>query len=209
MQYPTLDEKTQAEIEGLDEKGLGGLLSLRSYGMDAVVHTVIMKAATSLRKRELKDFLERYGIILGGIRYGNLSQDTRLYSRTKEIAEEGRGIVVLRRSIEKDGVYVLPYHRECLLFFDGDIVNAFYDPSKGNFVQPGEVSQILSFEQVHWFPELLLCRPLMQRGVRLGQFLWEVSVRSYRSLESSPQPENVTQLGERIIAYYSSIIYQK
>ncbi|MEK6921618.1 MAG: hypothetical protein AABX82_07050, partial [Nanoarchaeota archaeon] len=127
MRYPTIDAHVRRDLEEHLERSkgtkdyYGGFVSICSYGFDAVATVVFMRQAHSLQRRRLMDFLKKYDVIIEGKQYGE-SYEIR-DSISKELISKSKGLLISRKSVGKDGVSVVPYHRDHVWLIDEDQSN--------------------------------------------------------------------------------------
>lgn len=216
MVYPRLDEeiKKAADAVTVEEvrKSYAYHHSILWYGLDALAHNLLVRHALQLQQEaDLKTFLEKYDVRIGGVSYGT------------PVSEEGLTLVVPQNSTigfpkkAVDGVSFPRYSwdsykiAEYVHFVSGDYQNCFSGsleifPNMTNYPDGNEVlRELVAFFGQRQEPSVFLDKFRMKRVLQFSQHLWDYSVTSFEK-HKHEQPARITQLGERLIAYYSQIV---
>ena len=198
--YPPLDKDTADAINALTPNEVSRRTSyafeheLLGYGIEAVSIVHIMRVARGIPEGEisLEQFLDRYQPQFHGKPFG--------FS------------IELRR-IEADGIFI-PRHA----YRDPDRVTNPFNTDLGNYVNSEYAEKLYARD---WSPEDLTKPELIEEGIRLGKDLWQACAGGFEKTQSCvskswstergsvygpPQPANVTELGRKLIAYYSGIV---
>lgn len=185
MRYPVLDETVKKALNELTKEEVNQNTSygygheILWYGVDAVIHTHLMRMARDVSKRKLPldKFIETYGLE---------SRRTRI-------------LVDLER-IETDGIFI-PRHttRGKVHLFHSDYLNRVYfwdaekDYAKQLIERKWELSDLENLE-------------LVEQGIRFGRDMWASCVKGFERKRETPQPIKVTDLGRELISYYDKIV---
>ncbi len=210
MQLPTLDETTKKELNDLTKAEVSRSISFAYehemlwYGIDAVAHVYLMRMARDISKGILKqdEFIRKYELDFGN---------------------QECGFVLSLNKIESDGLFI-PQQAYCpgngkrldrkIHFFNGDYDNRVRH--KG-WVDKDYANQLMERK---WEPSDLENPELVEQGVKFGRDMWGTCVKEFeiskrgilkeiyngKRIYSLPQPQKVTDLGEKLITYYSALI---
>jgi hypothetical protein len=152
-----------------------------------------------------EDLIEKYGLGFG--------------------KNNGFGFFGLLNRIEADGIFIpkealSPYwggwgkgSERIVPFFHGDYNNRIGLESWKN------KEYALALTNRRWQPQDLESRDLVEQGIRFGKDMWETCVTGFEKKKDGvrtvgspdkwdrpPQPQNVTELARRLIAYYSELV---
>ena len=201
MNHPTLDNTTQEAINALTNQEISRNVnysfehSLLWYGVDAVVHAVIMQDAI-----------------------GNLGKDTSVdnlisqYDLKFEAGANGTGIGVSLRKVEQQGIFIpsQKYHGQGdarRVLFNADYVNMVpWSYETMDTKTDLEALQAgLYITGLIWNKELLSDPETLNKGLRFARVIWKSSVDEFNKY-SGPQPVHITGLGIKLIEYYDKIV---
>ena len=193
--YPALDQEIIGRINSLTPEEVSRKVSyafeheLMWYGIDALAHYLVMNEAKDL---SFDDLSKKFGI--GPSRY-----------RTKPFS-------VSLQAIQSNGVFI-PIHAYSNLDLDRKIV--LFDVDYENCIDSKDwKNQEYAFKLTGrtWSAKDFEKPRIVSSGIRFAKDLWQDSVNGFeknqagQSCEDTPQPSNVTELGRKLIAYYSEII---
>jgi len=215
MQFPDIDESTRKAVNALTLEEVKGENShpynheILWYGVDAVVHFHLMTVAQDISggKISQEEFFERYEL--------RFNDSLHL-------------LIVPLEKIESDGIFI-PKHaywdkkgnirkrRRKIFLFNVDYNNFI----RGEGWVDKEYARQLTYRS--WHPSDLKDPVLIEQGVKFGRDLWITCVDVFEKTKdgdgclmgvdadgkeyySPPQPEKITDLGEKLIAYYSAIV---
>lgn len=194
-----LDIKTKRELDELTSDELDRKNSyaynheLLWYGLDGFAHFWLMKQARLFieQGKDTQELQQRYGIKRGNEMKHSLAF---LYGNTFFYPFS---IVI------QDGIYV-PKHalrKETVLFDRSDI------PSNRRF----ENNQVMNLCNRRWNLEDFANKELVEQGMTFGKELWKSGVKGFYKYKDGTedihkQSNKVTELGEKLIQYYSEII---
>ena len=210
MQLPKLDEATKNGLNGLTAEEVSRSVSyayeheMLWYGIDAVAHAHLMRMAKDISDGKLsqEEFVEKYHLDFGSQNYG---------------------FVVPLEKIESDGIFI-PQQAYCgsdgqrwerrVHFFNHDYGNRV---RHDGWVEKEYARQLMDRK---WQPSDLENPELFEQGVKFGRDMWRTCVQGFertkrgtlkgfrdgKDIYGSPQPQKVTDLGEKLIAYYSALV---
>jgi hypothetical protein len=171
------------------------------YGLNAVGHGVVLREAQEL---ELDALVEKYGL------------EARQNNGTPK-----RSIIVFpKRRITDSGGLFLPKQVYCnnegeefdpnVILFQTDYLNKLWPPiprlADGSLGYSTVEPWIKELATRNWVLDDLEDKGLVEGGIRFAKALWKSSVKSYHK-HKEKQPEEVTFLGERLIEYYTSHLF--
>lgn len=208
MVYPTLDEATQRALNELSETELRHSTydhEILWYGVDAVAHVHLMQMAKRIAegKISIEDFMEKYGLDFG-------ERPIKFYDQV--LAFEG-GFSGLLKAIENDGIFIpqQAYRithgkaERLIQFFGGDYFNLI---RKSSWTNKDYANALIRRK---WQPLDLKSPEIIEQGVRFGRDMWKTCVEGFEIIQrggkyGEPQPQHITDLGRKLIAYYSTIV---
>ncbi|GEM_PF-1423079 len=203
MQFPNLDGAIIKELNELTKEEVSRKVSypyeheILWYGIDAIAHTHLMRMA--------KDISE-----------GKLSQD-EFVKKYRLDFRRSDGFVASLEKIESDGIFIpqqacsdeegKKFDREVHLF------NSDY----GNIVRNKSwVNKEYAIELMdrRWQPSDLRNPDLVEQGIKFGRDMWLTCVEGFETsqrgfLDVSRQPQKVTDLGRKLIEYYSALVFSE
>ncbi len=181
------------------------------YGIDAVAHAYLMHRARDIRegKISLEEFARKFGL--------NFEDKIEVYDRPFFSGS--------LTAIEADSIFVPP---QAYLNGEGNRYEkrvCFFHPDYRNRISMGSwtnkaVARLLT-EKI-WHPSDLEDPYTVEEGLKFGKDMWATCVVGFEEgkgpmyesqteegkfIFTKPQPQKVTDLGRRLIAYYSSIVF--
>lgn len=203
LQFPNLDGAIIKELNELTKEEVSRKVSyafeheILWYGIDAIAHAHLMRMA--------KDISE-----------GKLSQD-EFVKKYKLNFRRSYGFVGSLEKIESDGIF-MPQHT-CRdgegNKFDREV--HFFNSDYGNRVNKKcweNKKYAIELMGRRWQPSDLRNPELVEQGIKFGRDMWltcvegfEVAQKGY--LDVSAQPQKVTDLGRKLIEYYSALIFSE
>lgn len=203
-----LDEATQNAINALSrdasQKSYAFGHEILFYGLEAVAHYHIMHMAMRI-PGEIQpiDFIEKYELLfkIDPKSYCPELATPQFTGRLASLTKDG--IFIPHQAYDFPGVR----HAGKITFFDGDYRNRMRNDSWLNkLLGHALIGRI-------WRAEDLQDTELVSQGIEFSRDLWRTCVWGFNYYkngvtESSiqPQPEYITELGERLLEYYSSLI---
>lgn len=228
MELPNLDEITKKALNELTiEKGSCAYEhEIIWYGIDAVAHVHLMRMAKDISKGRLskEKFIKKYELEFGNKNHSFGDWDHGFVVPLEKI--ESDGIFIPRQAyLNAEGER---FDRK-VWFFNRDYCNVFlYNADKypvrliekkwqpSDFENSELIEQGIKFGKDMWEicvkrfeeykgkPKERVTYSYKNRGAILDWFLPRKQVRT---VEMIVQPQKVTELGEKLIAYYSALIY--
>lgn len=200
MTIPAIDAETRHACEQLSRDELvrvGGVSSpyeheILWYGIEAVAHVHVMRMAQAVISGSMapEAFMEMYQLQFGTV-------------------GRGSGFDGSLKAIERDGIFV-PEH--AYWFFPGDRTVSFFERNYINRTchpswRNKEYAYAWALMDRTWKPSDLSDRSMIEQGIRFGRDLWVTCTEGFeRAVVRNAQPERLTELGRRLIAFYSAII---
>jgi hypothetical protein len=195
MKVPNLDEATK---KGLDEITKEKVISsceaydheILWYGIEAVAHAYLMQMALDISKKLPQDeFVKKY----------DLNFESQDY-----------GFIVPFEKIESEGIFI-PQLARCrwpserrFHLFSPDYRNRIRSDC---WVERDYARQLLDRK---WQSSDLEDAELVLQGVKFGRDLWKTCVDGFHKMKKGvlrpAQPLEITNLGEKLIEYYSTIV---
>lgn len=206
MPIKQLDEATKLAIDGLSsedtsrERSYAFEHELLFYGVEALIHYHIMNMARNISEGKIStdEFVKKYRLIFGDdpeLEYTNVSP--QFIGNLKLLTDDG--IFVPQQA------YNLPHVRSNgkVRFFDSDYRNRLsYDGWSNKQLAHTLIDHI-------WRPADLQNLELTRQGVEFARDLWQTCIwgfNFYKDGQGKTQPRHVTEPGEQLIEYYSSLI---
>lgn len=204
MEYPTLDESTQKELNELELTGYRAAYGSIAYGYGfvGVAHVLLFREARDVvnGKIPLDSFIEGYDLHdFSG--EGNPPLQPAGYSfyvggfsgSLHQIAERS-GVFLTKDTLKrKDGRIHFVY---------SDHINALWDLER-----EGNYDKTASLAHRTWLPEDFTNGQLVEDGIRFGKVMWTNVVKGYDALSrDNSQSDEITTAGRKLIAYYDKIV---
>lgn len=205
---PTLDEETKKGLNEVTEEDIEVSYAYNHeilwYGICAVAHTHVMRMA--------RDIAE-----------GKISQDEFVKKYELDFESEKYGFVLPLKKIENHGIFIPSdaYYSDAnglertISFFDSDYNNRI-------MFHESWVDKEYAYKLVEklWQPSDLANAEVVEQGVKFGRDMWQTCVEGFNRVKGGSikgtrngkdiygpaQPKKVTDLAEKLIAYYSEFI---
>ncbi|MBI4980165.1 hypothetical protein HZC30_01240 [Candidatus Woesearchaeota archaeon] len=216
MVIPTLDKAVRTALNSLTAEEVSREVSyayeheILWYGIHAVAHVHLMRMAESIAHSRFRipdeeliqnreEFIQKYGLSF------------------KE--GEGYGFSGPLKNIERDGIFIPQqvYRRRVnqkrqryrIRFFAHDYNNRINCDSWSD----KRYARALTYGKI-WQPSDLDNHILIELGIQFGRDMWKTCVDGFHEYKKGmsgagiilPQPKKVTDLAEKLMAYYSAII---
>lgn len=192
MQLLNLDEATRKGLNELTAEEVSRSVSyayqheILGYGIDAVVHTYLMRMARNISEGKLskEEFAKKYNLELGN-QYG---------------------LIVSLKQIEFKGIFIPQqayWDRDDrkIHFFNPDLGNRVYHDS---WIDKDYALQLIDKK---WQLSDLENPKLVEQGIKFGRDMWRTCVEGFnRTKREYSQPQKITNLGEKLIEYYSVLV---
>ena len=203
MELPKLDEATKNGLNELTVEEVSREVSysyeheMLWYGVEAVAHAHLMRMAKDISDGRLSQekFVEKYGLDFGS---------------------KNSGFVFPLEKIESDGIFIPQQAywgsdgQRCerkVHFFEHDYINRV---RHDGWIEKEYAMQLIDRK---WQPSDLENPELVQQGIKFGRDMWRTCVEGFhREKNGDPefndpaQPQKVTDLGEKLIEYYSALV---
>ncbi len=215
MEYPTLDEETQRELNELKLRGnreaYGSIA--QGYGLIGIAHVLLFRQAREVIKGKvsLDDFIRMYRLhsfsgeknpplLPSGYRY-YCGGFTGFIHQIKE-----HNNIFLTKDLLDDRLY----------FVSSDYINELRDLEKKEYYD-----RTAYLAKRTWLPQDFTNPELVEDGIRFGRMMWCNVVRQYDDLSKGPlkgwdkngtelrgrpQFKKITIAGRKLIAYYDKIV---
>lgn len=208
MQLPNFDEPIKRAVNELTEEESGMEKSyafnheLLCYGLQSVAHAYIMQIAKEISSGgiSLDEFIQKYDIKFGGVEKFQISV----------------------QGIKSDGIFIpnVEHYKDdgrTFWLFNDDHRNRIYRAGEfisGKFVSDWKDQNYAdALTRRVWQPSDLENLNLIEQGLKFGRDMWKTCVigfdrykQGHQEHRVPAQTQKVTDLGEKLINYYSAII---
>ncbi len=198
MELLDLDEVTRKCLNELTREEVSRSVSyayeheLLWYGIDAVVHSHLMLMAQDISNGTLSNdkFIEKYGLDFD-------NQNDGFFAPLERI--ESNGIFIPQQAYwDEEG-------KRC-----DRRIHFFYDDYVNRVLRDGWVDKEYAMKLIRkkWQPSDLENRELVEQGIKFGRDMWKTCVEGfYRVNRKYPQPQKVTDFAEKLMTYYSALVF--
>lgn len=220
MAIPSLDEATRKALNELTEEEASGKVSpaygyeILGYGIKAVAHAHLMQMARGIAEGRLSrgEFIEKYGL--------EFMDNGLIEKYGSEFMDNGLGFFAPLEKIESDGIFI-PQQAYTSGEKRSDNIVWFFDPDWHNRVFShywADKEYALQLLDRKWQPSDLENPELVQQGARFGREAWLTCVVRFDEIvnrvpgehsggnDTPAQPKKVTDLGRKLIPYYSALV---
>ncbi len=208
----SLDEATKRALNALSSEDVNNyryMHAIALYGLEALAHNYLVGKALEIESDEdLAQFLADNDLVFGEKHYGSFTFDDIGDKLHLQGLEFNLGFITPLRILEKDGIFVPEYAYKLrgdfvrtVHYFSGDYTNM--QPYGTWKMSPDDARGLM---ERRWQPEDFKDKELMSRGLQFGQDLWSSCVAEFERYKGE-LPTHVATLAQKLINYYSAIIY--
>ncbi|PIN81442.1 hypothetical protein COV13_01340 [Candidatus Woesearchaeota archaeon CG10_big_fil_rev_8_21_14_0_10_32_9] len=204
QKYPKISAELYEEINNIPrDKFYPFDHDLLWYGLDAIVHFVVMNAASNIDKKDFDNFIKKYDLRNGRI-YEPNSPPVGFYVNLKSVSEE---IFIPRQK------FYNKENRFCFLF-SRDYLNYLYIPKEiytSTFVDLMS-KNIKTLTETHWTKEMFQDDTALQTGMAFARDALKVQQSEFNinakntEFENRLEKDRIINVTNNLFEYYDKII---